>query len=224
MMYPRWSIIRIREEKKIMDKELPQFKLFKSGDMIFFRGWHTTTTSRLKFQLKLPLPTVYPDVAPKLYVTYPLTLVKYGGGAINSMWSSHAFHTLGNGPDGCLEICHGGTGNWDASKTCIGILFKGMLWCEAYAVHLRTGLDISEIFENWRRRQMSWKQNETGSKDSLEKWLGAKTLETSWLTIDEPNPFELTPLWTPITQQRQHPRTILSFAEGENDSYFRRIN
>jgi hypothetical protein len=193
-MNSKWSLSRTREEKKIIAKELPQFKLFKVGNKIYFEGWHTTTTSRLNFQLKLPVPIGYPDVAPALYVTYPSILRKYGGGTINSIGISHAFHTFGKGPGGCVEICHIGTGNWDASKTCVGILFKGMLWCEAYAVHLRTGLNISEILENWRRRQISWKKNEIGLNALLTRWPEERTSETNWPTIDVLKPLGPRPL------------------------------
>ena len=185
---------RIKAERKIMVKELPQFKFFKLGNERYFEGWHTTTTSRLKFQLKLPLPKGYPEVLPALYVTCPLTLRKYGGGTINSIGITHSFHTLGNGPGGCIQICHFGTGNWDASKTCIGVLFKGMLWCEAYAVHLRTGLDISEIIENWARRKTSWEKNKTELNGFFATWPREKTLETNWDTIAVPKPLDL-PLW-----------------------------
>lgn len=174
-MFSRWFISRIKEEKNIMAKELSQFLFLKRGDEYSFEGWHTTTTSRLNFVLKLPLPTGYPDVMPALYVSYPTTLRKYGGGTINSLGTSHAFHTFRNWSGGCVQICHGNTENWDASKTCIGVLFKGMLWCEAYAVHLRTGLDISEILDNWRRRQISWKEKEIGLSDLSMRWLEERT-------------------------------------------------
>lgn len=157
-MFLRWFITRIKNEEKIISKELPQFHLFKLDDEYSFEGWHTTTTNRLAFELKLSLPTGYPDVMPALYVTYPTILRKYGGGTINSIGVSHAFHTLGNGPGGCIQICHFKNENWDASKTCVGVLFKGMLWCEACAVHLRTGREIAEIFDNWKRSQLHGKR------------------------------------------------------------------
>ena len=193
-MATRWFESRIREEAYHMSIELSQFKLFKRGSETSFQGWHTTKMGHRRFELKVLLPKGYPEVVPPLYVTSPLTLRKYGGGTINSIVASHAFHTLGNGPGGCIQICHFGTGNWDASKTCIGVLFKGMLWCEAYAVHLRTGLNISEILENWGRRKTSWKKNKTELNGLLATWPGEKTLVKSWDTIAVPKPLDL-PLW-----------------------------
>jgi hypothetical protein len=197
-MFPRSFESRIKVERKIMAKELPQFKHFELNNERYFEGWHTTTTSHQEFQLKSTLPKGYPEVLPALYVTCPLTLRKYGGGTINSIGITHSFHTLGNGPGGCIQICHFGPANWDASKTCIGVLFKGILWCEAYAVHLRTGLDISEIFDNWRRRKTSWEKNKIGLNDLLARWPGEKTLETSWDTIAVPKPLDPAP-WLTLT-------------------------
>ena len=195
----KWSESRIRAEREIMAEELDQFKFYKSGNESYFEGWHTTTTSHMEFLLKLPLPKGYPEIVPSLYIIYPLTLRKYGGGTINAIGITHSFHTLGNGPGGCVQICHFGSGHWDASKTCIGVLFKGMLWCEAYAVHLRTGMDISEILENWKRRKTSWEKKEIGLNDLLARWPGEKTLETSWGTIAGPKPFDPAPWLTPTT-------------------------
>jgi hypothetical protein len=209
-MYSRWFLSRIKKEKKIMLEELPQFKLFEFGDKIYFKGRHRTTTKRLEFQLKLSLPKEYPDLAPALYIINPLTLRKFGGGTINSIGSSHSFHTLRNGPSGCIQICHAGNGNWDASKTCIGVLFKGIIWCEAYAVHLRTGIDISEIIENWGRRRSSWKKKEIELNELLPTWPGEKTLETSWDTTAELKLFDLTPGLTLTTSPRLRLKTISS--------------
>ena len=195
----KWSESRIRAEREIMAEELDQFKFYKSGNESYFEGWHTTTTSHMEFLLKLPLPKGYPEIVPSLYIIYPLTLRKYGGGTINAIGITHSFHTLGNGPGGCVQICHFGSGHWDASKTCIGVLFKGMLWCEAYAVHLRTGMDISKILENWKRRKTSWKKKEIGLNDLLARWPGERILETSWGTIAGPKPLGPAPWLTPTT-------------------------
>ena len=144
---------RIKVEQAIMAKELPQFKLFNFGSKRYFTGWHTTTTGRHRYQLRLVLPKWYPDQMPKLYVTSPRILRKYGRGTINSMVGvSHAFHIQEKGADGCVQICHFMSASWDASKTCVGIFFKGILWLEAYEVHLSTGMDIAEILDQWKRR------------------------------------------------------------------------
>ena len=68
---------------------------------------------------------------------------------INSDKTSHEFHTYGNGPNGCVQICHTQKQKWDASKTCVGVFFKGILWVTAYTVHLETGDSIANVLQNW---------------------------------------------------------------------------
>jgi hypothetical protein len=169
---------RLQLEKVIMARELPQFMFYQMGNETYFQGWHAVLTGLL-YQLKLVLSEWYPDQMPSLYVTYPLILWKYGENTINSEGVSHAFHTLSNGPGGCVQICHFSRENWDASKTCVGVLFKGILWLEAYAVHLVTGMSIADILDQWKRRQR-WDGKKTEFSRLLQTWQEVMTLDTSW--------------------------------------------
>ena len=144
---------RLEIEKAIMEKELPQFELSQTGDDTYFWGWHTTAYKGRRFLLKLNLSPYYPDEIPKLYVTEPKKLKKYGGGDINSLGGSHEFHTNGNGPGGVVQICHFAKGQWDPSKTCVGVFYKGIIWLESYDLHLATGKDIAIITNEIKKRQ-----------------------------------------------------------------------
>jgi len=144
---------RLNYEKRIMAEYLPQFQLYRSGVNPYFNGYYTTPTNKKSFNLKVNILPWYPDEMPELYVTSPLNLYTCKGfDTINSKGISHEFHTLSNGPNGCVQICHFKTENWDASKTCIGVLFKGILWVQAYEMHLVTRKSIADILENWKRR------------------------------------------------------------------------
>jgi hypothetical protein len=137
-------------EQSIVSHEMPQFRLYDLGDDVYFEGWQATSTRLNTYLLKLVLPTWYPDDMPSLYVAYPLVLYKHGyHGSINLEGLSHAFHTKANGPGGCTQICHSAQSDWDASKTCVGILMKGILWLEAYEAHLLSGRDIAAIINDW---------------------------------------------------------------------------
>ena len=171
--------LRMRIEQAAVARELPQFEFFQKWNDNCFMGWHTTLTSRRNFQLKLILSKFYPDQMPKLYVTHPRTLWKHGGGTTNSIGVSHAFHTRGNGPDGCVQICHFSDSSWDASKNCVGILFKGILWLEAYDVHLITGMDIATILNKWKKEFKLWERNKKGFDRLLRTWQEETTLGTS---------------------------------------------
>jgi hypothetical protein len=144
------STRRLLLEKILMAREMPQFSLFSMGEDSYFEGWQFTSNGSF-YRLKIVLSEWYPDHLPNMYVTSPSVLRKYDGTILNSDGTSHAFHTLSNGPGGYLQICHFGPLNWDASKTCVGVATKGILWLEAYTRHLATGMTIAEILEGWKR-------------------------------------------------------------------------
>ena len=143
---------RIQFEESIMRHELPQFHLYGYFDDYRFEGWQWTTNRKL-YKLRLNIPLYFPDQVPELYVTSPLILTSYFFSSLNSQGISHATHTLSNGPDGCVQICHFKPQQWDASRTCVAALMKGILWLEAYEMHLRNGKEIADILSSWGRSQ-----------------------------------------------------------------------
>ncbi len=108
---------------------------------LYVTGWVSPNGSVTSYQLRLDIPPHFPHQKPSLFVTSPVTLWKQGGRErINDEGYSHGFHVLGTGHGGCCKICH--LDNWDASVPLIQVLWMGILWLEAYAMHLRCGDDI----------------------------------------------------------------------------------
>lgn len=140
-----------------MARELPQFVLYQIGDESSFQGFQSTSLGGW-YHLKLVLPSWYPDKMPELFVDFPVILWKRDGTIIAGV--SHAFHTHSNGPGGYVQICHCSPTDWDASKTCVGVFFKGIMWLEAYSHHLLTGKSIAEILEKWKGR-LPWGEKKT---------------------------------------------------------------
>ena len=147
------NLTRLSIERNNMARVHPWFRLYRRGDDYYFRGWYSSTTLRCPCELKLDIPPYYPHQIPPLYVISPVTLWEFNGPTINSRGASHAFHTLQNGPNGCIQICHFNSETWDASKTCLGVTYKAVLWVEAYGVHRATGISIADILDKWRKRQ-----------------------------------------------------------------------
>ena len=147
---------RLDFEERVLRKHLPSFQAYFYGSSPYVAGSYTTTSGGNTYQLKLVIPEWYPSSKPPLYVVSPTRLSKYNyGGYVNDEGTSHAFHTLSNGPGGCVQICHFNSGSWNASQTCAGVLTKGIMWCEAYDCHRITGRTIADILEEFRRK-MSW--------------------------------------------------------------------
>jgi len=147
---------RLDFERIILAKHFPFMRANLYGSNPNFEGGYRTTSGGNNYRLRVAIPSWYPSDMPSLYVVSPSRLRKFGySGSINNEGTSHAYHTLSNGPGGCVQICHFKSENWDASQTCAGVLAKGLMWCEAYDCHLATGLSIAEILENFRRK-ISW--------------------------------------------------------------------
>ena len=144
---------RLRFEQRILARHLPAFRAYLQGNSPYFEGNHRTTSGGNSYRMKVVVPSWYPSGMPSLYVVSPRKLRKYGyGGYINEVGPSHSYHTLSNGPGGCVQICHFKSENWDASQTCAGVLAKGIMWCEAYDCHLATGRSIANILDEFRRK------------------------------------------------------------------------
>ena len=145
---------RVLLEKAIMAQEMPQFKLHCNNGEWYFKGWQIATTESRRYQLELAIPPNYPDQMPFLYVTSPVTLLKHlNQGTINEEECSHAFHTGKRGPEGCVQICHFKSNTWDASRTCVGVFTKGILWLISYECHLTNGESIDANLREFKRRQ-----------------------------------------------------------------------
>ncbi|MFH2000093.1 MAG: hypothetical protein ABIK28_10445 [Planctomycetota bacterium] len=144
---------RLSFEAKIFAKYLSTFSFDLSQFPPCFVGNYRTTAGGNVYRLKVVPPEWYPNDMPSLYVIAPNRLTKYGDkGYVNDVGISHAYHTMENGPGGCVQICHFNSDTWDASKTCIGVATKGIMWCEAYDCHLATGRTIADILDEFRRR------------------------------------------------------------------------
>jgi len=138
------QVVRLSMESQILRRELPQFRLYYDRySSPYASGWVTTTVERNSYEFELELGEMYPDEQPELYVTYPLILRGYWGHMnINQREASHNFHTCDNGPSGCVQICY--DNGWNAAKTCVGVLLKGILWLEMYEAYLRDGKSIAQ--------------------------------------------------------------------------------
>ena len=54
-------------------------------------------------------------------------------------------HTLSNGPNGEVQICHWRQNRWHSGITLNKVILKVILWLEAYEQHLVTGQSINEF-------------------------------------------------------------------------------
>ena len=137
------------EEALLRHHSLP-FSFRNRPRETYVEGWHTTALDGRRYQLRLNLPSEFPDEQPRLFVTCPFMLWLVGGStSLASLGTSHAYHLRDNGPRGPVEICH--TLSWDASITVLKVLMMGMIWLEGWSSHLSCGETIDDYLK--RNRQ-----------------------------------------------------------------------
>ncbi|MBM4029155.1 MAG: hypothetical protein FJ280_27720 [Planctomycetes bacterium] len=141
-MWSETQQTRIATERAVLREEMPQYEFYDPSGDTYVEG-DVRTSDGAEFTLRCVLGRHFPDEMPRLYVASPHRLPKHDGYSVNGEGKSHQFHTLENGPNGEVQICHFKPDWWDSSKTLVAVLLKGLWWCEAYCAHLRTGNPIS---------------------------------------------------------------------------------
>ena len=103
---PSWSAeqrARLALERSILQCEMPQFQFYNLTSNTYVEGWASISSGSNRYKLKAQLPPEYPYEPPGLYVSYPRTLWRFGGvELINSMGTTHAFHTDDNDDGSCV--------------------------------------------------------------------------------------------------------------------------
>lgn len=146
--WTRKQRIILAVEHKILARKAPGFRFCEHAraDKTYVAG-RVKTSDGHKYELKVLLGPKFPDKMPHLLLVSPHELPRYGGGLVNDVGLSHAFHTRGKGPNGCVEICHCEESRWDPSRNIFSLVIKGAIWCEAHCRHLKTGISIAQYCE-----------------------------------------------------------------------------
>jgi len=146
---------RINFEEILVSMQFPSFHKFNNSSAFGFTGCVTPKAGNRSYELKLDVTDNYPYDEPDLFVALPPVLWMHGGKkSINSLETTHDYHAYYNGPDGCVKICH--TSEWDPSMTCVQVLLKGIIWLEAYSIHLRSGDTIAKIIDSFYEDFRIW--------------------------------------------------------------------
>ncbi len=138
---------RLGCENQVLNQDgLGQFQVYHDAQKGSYYLWGEHKTSSGKaYTIWSPIPSNYPYGCPPVYIYRPNPLVGYAGlRTINSYGVSHAMHTMGNGQNNEVQICHWRQARWDSSKTLNKVMIKVVLWLEAYELHLSEGKDIND--------------------------------------------------------------------------------
>ena len=134
-----WSLIqrqRLAFERKVLEAYFRnKVKWINQTDQDATKVEVPITCSNDKeYTLRVDLPSDFPNSFPSMIVSSPRhCLKKKNGSFLNG--SSGEDHTLPN-KDGCTQICHCRPGLWKNDCTLYQVITKGLVWLEAYEVHL----------------------------------------------------------------------------------------
>ena len=140
-------IQRLTYENQVLQHDgMSQFHIYKDqANGYYLLGDHHTSANR-SYTLWSPIPLGFPNSRPPFYIHRPNPLWEFGATrTINSYGISHRMHTLSNGPNGEVQICHWRDERWHSGITFNKVLIKAMLWLEAYEQHLSTGRHIDDF-------------------------------------------------------------------------------
>ena len=99
-----------------------------------------TCSNDKEYTLRVYLPSDFPNSCPSMIVSSPCYCLKKNSGSFLNVSSSED-HTLSS-KDGCTQICHCKPDLWRNDNTLNQVITKGLIWLEAYEVHLETGYPI----------------------------------------------------------------------------------
>ena len=138
---------RLTYENQVLQQDgMPQFQIYKDQPNGYYLLGNQRTSANNSYTLWSPIPAGYPHSRPHLYICTPNPLWGFGRTrTINEYGVSHRMHTLSNGPNGQVQICHWRDERWHSGITFNRVMIKAMLWLEAYEQHLATGQDIHEF-------------------------------------------------------------------------------
>ena len=129
-------------------KYFPDWNFSWENDQVaYFEGWVGIDEDGSSYQLRLCINPQTPEICPALYVWDPIILPGFQSETINESMG-HTTHTLGNGPEGRVQICHMSAGDWDPSVSYIVPILRGILWLYAYEGLRKTGKRICDFFPN----------------------------------------------------------------------------
>lgn len=142
---------RLGIENQILIRDgMSQFQVYRKDTYYYLWGEHKTSSGNL-YTIWSPIPGNYPYQRPHIYIHRPNPLWGYANlKTVNSYGLSHAMHTLKNGPNGEVQVCHWRSDRWHSGITLNKIMLKVVLWLEAYEQHLSSGNTISEFVATMR--------------------------------------------------------------------------
>lgn len=138
---------RLNLENQILIRDgMSQYLIqyYQPSNFYYIYGDYKSNSGR-SYTIWCRIPEYYPNAFPQILVHNPNPLFGFGGVSVNSYGISHKMHTLENGNNGEVQICHWRQNRWHSGITLNKVMIKVMLWFEAFEQHLSTGQPIDDF-------------------------------------------------------------------------------
>jgi len=142
-----------RTQEIMLNDQIMELKSFSYGKMtrqIIFGNEKRVEvevfcTKGTKYILRLYIPPDFPKSCPSMAVIAPDGILMRKDRSLLGL-ASRQDHVLSS-MDGYTRISHFSTNNWIGNKTLLQVIEKGLVWLEAYEMHLRKGGPIDGFLQ-----------------------------------------------------------------------------
>jgi len=149
------AIDRLLVEKEIV-RTYTDFEFREHSGVTTVTGWVRPRAGGINFQVRVDLTPGFPFERPPLYIGRPELWTRDRKSRLIDIAPSRPFHMYSTDATRLVRLCH--TSKWDASVTCMKVLSKGILWCQAYSEYLETGEAVASILVRLYKQLTSLEQ------------------------------------------------------------------
>jgi len=141
MAWSEYQQRRLATERQLLSERWSDFEFCNpTGDMTV-EGRYKSSLSTQYF-LVIKVPPGYPDECPSTYIVWPSPL-KGRDKPLEEYGSTHEMHVWETDMPGWTKICTYNPTRWRSSETLDRVIYKAVLWIEAYEAHIETGRPIA---------------------------------------------------------------------------------
>jgi len=138
--------IRLENERRDLERNFQRDKIwwtFLTEET--YVEVEVSCTNEKKYVLRVYIPNDFPNSCPSVVVFSPNGILRRANGSFlrNASRSDHVLPSK----DGYTQICHFRSDIWMGDATLSQVVKKGVIWLEAYELHLQTGDPLDKFLQ-----------------------------------------------------------------------------
>ena len=143
---PLAQTIRLENERKDLERNFQRHNVsWTSLSEETYVEVEVTLSNEKKHVLRVYISNDFPNSCPSVVVISPSGILRRANGSLLGA-ASRRDHILPS-RDGYTQICHFRSDIWMGDATLSQVVKKGVIWLEAYELHLRTGDPLDKFLQ-----------------------------------------------------------------------------